>query len=177
MLFLSFIVLFAYIWCSSCTSHPRTLYVPMQMTHMFRGRCATTWLLLRLTYLFESTWSSLEGALKGKSELGQRKELPLHFGKLYLVLSSLLFLLPLRFYLTFWWGNRVKGSKVIPFWCLMPKGEKLRCHSKWISQPHVNFKNCRVRIWILSKLLLLQNLVSYGGEFLIMGKGGVFGTW
>jgi hypothetical protein len=26
------------------------------------------------------------------------------------------------------------------------------------------------------KLLNLQNLVSYGGEFLIMGKGGVFGT-
>jgi hypothetical protein len=26
------------------------------------------------------------------------------------------------------------------------------------------------------KLLKLQNLVPYGGEFLIMGKGGVFGT-
>jgi hypothetical protein len=26
------------------------------------------------------------------------------------------------------------------------------------------------------KLLKLQNLVSYGGEFFIMGKGGVFGT-
>jgi hypothetical protein len=29
-------------------------------------------------------------------------------------------------YLTFWWGNGVKGPKVFPFWCLMPKGEKLR---------------------------------------------------
>jgi hypothetical protein len=29
----------------------------------------------------------------------------------------------------------------------------------------VNFENSRVRICILSKILLLQNLVSYGGEF------------
>jgi hypothetical protein len=31
--------------------------------------------------------------------------------------------------------------------------------------------------FVLSKILLLQNLVSYEGEFLTMGKGGVFGTW
>jgi hypothetical protein len=43
----------------------------------------------------------------------------------------------------------------------MPKGEKLRGQSKWISQPLV----------ILSKLLLLQNLVSYGGEFGLWEKG------
>jgi hypothetical protein len=36
------------------------------------------------------------------------------------------FSLPFRFNLTFWWGNRVKGPKVIPFWCLMPKGEKIK---------------------------------------------------
>ena len=40
--FTSFIV---YLWCSSCTCHPRTSQVRMQMIHMFRGRCATTWLL------------------------------------------------------------------------------------------------------------------------------------
>jgi hypothetical protein len=26
----------------------------------------------------------------------------------------------------FWWGNGVPGPKLIPFWCLMPKGEKIR---------------------------------------------------
>ena len=57
----------------------------------------------------------------------------------------------------------------------MPKGEKLR--SKQMDQlPLENFENSRVRTFDLSKILLLQNLVSYGGEFLIMGKGGVFGT-
>ena len=43
--------------------------------------------------------------------------------------------------------------------------------------PLVNFENNRVRTFDLSKILLLQNLVSCGGEFMIMRKGGVFGTW
>jgi hypothetical protein len=62
-----------------------------------------------------------------------------------------------------------------PFWCLMPKGEKLR--PKQMDQLSLeNFENSRVRIFDLSKIFLLQNLVSCGGEFMIMGKGGVFGT-
>jgi hypothetical protein len=54
---------------------------------------------------------------------------------------------------------------MILFWCLMPKGEKLR--PKQMDQPTtcVNFENNRVRIFYLSKILLLQNLVSCGGEF------------
>jgi hypothetical protein len=58
----------------------------------------------------------------------------------------------------------------------MPKGEKLR--PKQMDQlPLVNFENNRVRTFDLSKILLLQNLISCGGEFMIMGKGGVFDTW
>jgi hypothetical protein len=58
----------------------------------------------------------------------------------------------------------------------MPKGEKLR--PKQMDQlPLVNFENNRVRTFDLSKILLLQNLVSYGGEFWLWEKGGVFGTW
>jgi hypothetical protein len=64
---------------------------------------------------------------------------------------------------------------MIMFWCLMPKGEKLR--PKQMDQlPLVNFEKNRVRTFDVSKILLLQNLVSCGGEFLIMGKRGVFGT-
>ena len=37
----------------------------------------------------------------------------------------------------------------------------------------VNFENNRVKTFDLSKILLLQNLVSCGGDFLIMGKRGV----
>jgi hypothetical protein len=38
----------------------------------------------------------------------------------------------------------------------------------------VNFENNRVRTFDLSKILLLQNFVSCGGELLIMGKRGSF---
>jgi hypothetical protein len=57
----------------------------------------------------------------------------------------------------------------------MSKGEKLR--PKQMDQlPLENFENSRVRIFDLTKILLLQNLASCGGEFFIMAKGGVFGT-
>jgi hypothetical protein len=62
---------------------------------------------------------------------------------------------------------------MIPFWCLMQKGEKLR--PKQMDQlPLENFENSRVIIFDLSKILLLQNLVSCGGEFMIIGKRGSF---
>jgi hypothetical protein len=39
---------------------------------------------------------------------------------------------------------------MIPFWCLMPKGEKLRL--KQMDQlPLENFENSRVRTFVLSK--------------------------
>jgi hypothetical protein len=37
-----------------------------------------------------------------------------------------------------------------------------------------NFENSRVRTFDLSKILLLQNLASCGGKFMIMGKRGSF---
>jgi hypothetical protein len=40
----------------------------------------------------------------------------------------------------------------------------------------LDFENNRVRTFDLSKILLLQNLVSCWGDFMIMGKGGVFGA-
>jgi hypothetical protein len=55
---------------------------------------------------------------------------------------------------------------------LNAKGEKLR--PKQMDQlPLVNFENNRVRTFDLSKMLLLQNLVSCGGEFWLWEKGGV----
>jgi hypothetical protein len=69
----------------------------------------------------------------------------------------------------------LKGPIMIPFWCLMPKVEKLR--PKQMDQlPLENFEKSRVRIFDLTKMLLLRNSVSCGGEFMIMGKRGVFGT-
>jgi hypothetical protein len=65
---------------------------------------------------------------------------------------------------------------MIPFWCLMPKGEKLRL--KQMDQlPLENFENNRVRVFVLSKYsygLLLSKLGLLWGECLIMGKRGSF---
>jgi hypothetical protein len=62
---------------------------------------------------------------------------------------------------------------MIPFWCLMPKGEKLR--PKQMDQlPLEDFENCRVRIFDLFKILFMQNLVSCEGKFMSMGKKGEF---
>jgi hypothetical protein len=66
-----------------------------------------------------------------------------------------------------------KGPKIIPFWCLMPKGEKIRL--KQMDQlPLENFENSRVRAFVLSKYsycLLLSKIGLLWGECLIMGKG------
>jgi hypothetical protein len=65
---------------------------------------------------------------------------------------------------------------MIPFWCLMPKGEKLRLKQMDLL-PLENFENSRVRAFVLSKYyycLLLSKVCLLWGECLIMGKGGVF---
>jgi hypothetical protein len=64
---------------------------------------------------------------------------------------------------------------MIPFWCLMPKGEKLR--PKQMDQlPLENFENSRIRTFDLSKYSYYQNLVSCGENLLLWEKGGVFGS-
>jgi hypothetical protein len=74
--------------------------------------------------------------------------------------------------LTFWWGNGVKGPRMIPFWCLMPKGEKLRSKQNgsanhlWILKiEELEFGFCQNTL--MAKFSLLW------GRILIMGKGGV----
>jgi hypothetical protein len=65
-----------------------------------------------------------------------------------------------------------------PFWCLLPKGEKLR--PKQMDQlPLENFENSRVRTFDVSKYSYCQNWVSsklglLWGEFMIMRKRGSF---
>jgi hypothetical protein len=59
---------------------------------------------------------------------------------------------------------------------LNAKGGKLRPKQMDLL-PLENFENSRVRIFDSYKILLLQNLASYGGEnFLLWQEGGVFGT-
>jgi hypothetical protein len=135
---------------------------------------------LRLTCLFEYTWCSLKRCIERERWTWTMKRLPLHSGISVLTSKFILAIsLPFALNCHFWRGNGVKGPRMILFWCLMPKGEKLR-PKQLDRQPlknFENFENSRVRICDLSKILLLQNLVSYGGEFWLWDKGGVFGTW
>jgi hypothetical protein len=79
---------------------------------------------------------------------------------------------------------------MILFWCLMPKGEKIRPKQEMDQLPLENFENnrirafglskysyCRIRAFGLSKYsycLLLSKVGLLWGECLIMGKRGVF---
>ena len=66
---------------------------------------------------------------------------------------------------------------MIPFWCLMPKGEKLRPKQEMDQLPLENFANSRVRTFDLSKYsywLFLSKVGFLWGEVLIMGKRGSF---
>jgi hypothetical protein len=66
----------------------------------------------------------------------------------------------------------LKGPTMIPFWCLMPKGEKLR--PKQMDQlPLENFENSRVRTFDFSKYSYCQNLVYCGENVWLWEKGGV----
>ena len=53
---------------------------------------------------------------------------------------------------------------MIPFWCLMPKGEKLRSKANG-STNHLRILKIVEVEFVFVKILKLQNLVSYGGEF------------
>ena len=105
------------------------------------------------------------------------QRLPLHSG-----ISVLTSKFILSFYCLFalnwhfWWGNGVKGPIMITFWCLMPKGEKLR--PKQMDQlPLENFENSRVRIFWFVQNTLIAKFGLLWGRISMMGKGGVFGTW
>jgi hypothetical protein len=66
---------------------------------------------------------------------------------------------------------------MIPFWCLMPKREKLRPKQEMDQLPLENFENSRVRAFVLSKsscCLFLSKVGLLWGECLIMGKRGSF---
>jgi hypothetical protein len=100
------------------------------------------------------------------------KRLPLHSGisvfKFQVHTNAIIAFLLLFDILVRHWGNRAKNYLVL---VLNAKGGEIKGQSKWISQPLVNFENSRVRICSSSKILLLQNVVSYGENFDYGKKG------
>ena len=69
------------------------------------------------------------------------------------------------------------GPRLIPFWCLMPKGEKIRPKQDMDQLPLENFEKNRVRVFVCQNTLVCLLLSKVGllwGEGLIMGKRGSF---
>jgi hypothetical protein len=82
---------------------------------------------LRLTMYLSLVVFSLQGELKGKRWTWTMQDFHCTPMKRVTFPSSSLSsycLFALRW--RFWWGNGVKGPRLIPFWCLMPKGEKTK---------------------------------------------------
>jgi hypothetical protein len=110
--------------------------------------------------------------------------LPLHSDErvTYSKFISIL-LLPLALNWQFWWGNEVSGPRLIPFWCLMPKGEKIRPKQQMDKirpkqqMDQLPLENSRIELFGLSKIsycLFCQKLASCGENEWLWEKGGVF---
>jgi hypothetical protein len=59
---------------------------------------------------------------------------------------------------------------------LNAKGGEIKAKANGSATTCEFLKTIELELVDLSKMLVLQNLVSCGGEFMIMGKGGVFGS-
>jgi hypothetical protein len=62
---------------------------------------------------------------------------------------------------------------VIPFWCLMPKGKKLR-PNQMDQLPLENFENSRVRIFLFVQNTLIAKFGLLWGRIFDYGKKGEF---
>ena len=106
--------------------------------------------------------------------------LPLHSDE-RVTNSKFIFVLLLPFTLSwrFWWGNGVKGPKLIPFWCLMQKGEKIRPKQEMDQLPLENFEKVELEFLFVKILLFVsycQKLVSCGENIWLWEIGRVFVT-
>ena len=70
----------------------------------------------------------------------------------------------------------LKGPKLIPFWCLMPKGEKIRPKQEMDQLPLENFENSRIELLVCQKSLIVSFVKSWPlvGRIVDYGKKGEF---
>jgi hypothetical protein len=143
----------------------------MQMMHMFRGRMGYNLTPLRQTYLLSTLKIVSRMYWKGKVNLDKERASTALRYKCILSQVRTNVLIAFCSYFTLWWGNGVKGPKVLLFWCLMQKGEKLRAKANG-SANHLRIsKIVELESLCLIKILLTQKLFSYGGEIWLWEKG------
>jgi hypothetical protein len=70
----------------------------------------------------------------------------------------------------------LKGPRLIPFYCLMPKGEKIRPKQEMDQLPLENFENSRIELLICQKYLIVSFVKSWPlmGRMVVYGKKGEF---
>jgi hypothetical protein len=86
-------------------------------------------------------------------------------------------LLPFCSYLTFLWGNEVKGPKRSPALVLNAKGGEIKAKANGSANHLWNFKNVELEALYLIKTLLLQNRSLMGEKFHYEKKGAFCGIW
>jgi hypothetical protein len=81
-----------------------------------------------------------------------------------------------KFRVLHWWGNGVKGPRLIPFWCLMPKGEKIK--AKAINGSATTWEfflkiNSRIELLVCQNSFIVKSWLLVGRS-VDYGKRGVF---
>jgi hypothetical protein len=132
---------------------------------------------LRLTFVFECTCCSLKGALKGKGELGPRKDFHCTLVLVYSPPSSFLCSYCLLLLIdNFWWGNGVKGATNDPVLVLDAKGGQIKAKANGSATTWEFLKTIELELLTCQNTLIAKFGLLWG-DFMIMGKGGVFDTW
>ena len=132
---------------------------------------------LRLTCLLSILEMVSKGYWKGKVNLDKERTSTAFWYKCILPQVCTCVLIAFCSYLSFWWGNGVRGPKRSPVLVLNAKGGEIKAKANgsanhlWISQ------NCRVRIFVFDQNPLICKNFLLWGRISIMGKGGVFGIW
>jgi hypothetical protein len=166
--------LIVYLWCSSCTSPPRTSQVYMQMMHMFRGTMCYNLTPLRLTWLLSTLEIVSKVYWKGKVNLDKERTSTAFRYKCISSQARTWVLIAFCAYLTFWWGNGVKWPKRSLVLVLNAKGGEIKAKANgpanhlWIS------KIVELESLCLIKTLLYCKIVLLWGRSFVMGKRGEF---
>jgi hypothetical protein len=146
--------------------------------HIFRGSCATTW-PFETNHVLEFGCFSLKGGLKGKRWTWTMQNFHCTPMKRVTFPSSSLYSYCLCVLIWwFWWGNGVTRPRLIPFWCLMPKGEKIK--ARMINGSATTweiFENGRLELLVCQNSFIVSYVKSWPlvGRSVDYGKRGVFG--
>ncbi len=154
-----------YVWCSSCEGIPGPhKFICKWCTYL--GGDVLQLDPLRLTVCLSLLNLVSKEVWKGKGGLGPCKtSTALRWKSNLFQVHPCTLIASFTLSWRFWWCNGVKGPKLIPFWCLMPKGEKIRPKQELDQLPLENFENRELEFFVLLNsfiVLLVKNWLLVG---------------